>query len=165
MIDVLGSRRKMCGGATRRDWLKIGSLGMLGVGLEDYLRLKARGDDESGAPGFGKAKSCILLLPYGSPPQHETFDPKPDAPEEVRGIYKPAATSVPGIQISEGLPQISQVMDRLTVVRSMTEATIVREPHAILGTARRQERLGQASTERYLMILRFTGVRGVGKGC
>ena len=119
MIEILGSQRRLCGGVTRRDWLQIGGLGMLGVGLQDYVNLR-RLQAASSLPGFGKAKSCILLLPYGSPPQHETFDPKPDAPAEVRGIYKPASTSVPGVQICDGLPKISRVMDRLTVIRSMT---------------------------------------------
>ena len=119
MIEILGSRRRLCGGITRRDWLQIGGLGMLGLRLQDYLGLR-RLQASSALPAFGKAKSCILLLPYGSPPQHETFDPKPEAPEEVRGVYKPTSTSVTGIQICDGLPRIAKVMDRLTVIRSMT---------------------------------------------
>jgi len=108
---------------TRRDWLLAGSLGFLGVGHDHYLRLRAAqpATPPSIAPGaFGKAKRCILLLPYGSPPQHETFDPKPDAPKEVRGTHKPIPTNVPGVQIDEHLPRIARIMDRLTVVRSMT---------------------------------------------
>jgi hypothetical protein len=71
------------------------------------------------APSFGKAKACILLFPYGSPPQHETFDPKPDAPAEIQGELKSIASSVPGVRIGERLPLMAQVMDRVTVVRSM----------------------------------------------
>lgn len=119
MFQILGSRRRLCGGMTRRDWLQIGSLGLFGLGLPDALRLQAANSSGLGA-SFAKAKRCILLLPYGSPPQHETFDPKPDAPAEVRGEFAPIATSLPGVHISEGLPRIARLMDRLTVIRSMT---------------------------------------------
>src|SRR5262249_46550963 len=72
------------------------------------------------APSSGKAKACILLFPYGSPPQHETFDPKPEAPAEIQGELKAIATSVPGLWIGERLPATARVMDRVTIVRSMT---------------------------------------------
>ncbi len=93
---------------------------MLGLGLGDFLRAQDTQAAPMSTPGFGKAKSCILLLPYGSPPQHETFDPKPDAPAEVRGEFKPISTSVSGLQICEGLPRIAKVADRVSIVRSMT---------------------------------------------
>jgi hypothetical protein len=70
--------------------------------------------------GFGKAKACILLFPYGSPPQHETFDPKPDAPAEIQGELKSIASNVPGLRICERLPRIARIMDRVCVVRSVT---------------------------------------------
>ncbi|MEO2035210.1 MAG: DUF1501 domain-containing protein [Planctomycetaceae bacterium] len=120
MLRVLGSRRRLCGGLTRRDSLHIGGLGMLGLGLHDLLRAQDTRAAAKSSASFGKAKSCILLLPYGSPPQHETFDPKPDAPAEARGEFNPISTSVPGLQICEGLPKIARVMDRISIVRSMT---------------------------------------------
>lgn len=120
MFQILGSPRQMCRGVTRRDWLQLGGLGLLGTSLADYFRLHEVQAAPHRSVGFGKAKSCILLLPYGSPPQHETFDPKPTAPIDVRGEFAPIATRLPGAQISEGLPKIAQIMDRLTVVRSMT---------------------------------------------
>lgn len=121
MFEFLGSPRRLCGGLTRRDWLQVGGLGFLGFQLSDFLRLEqAQASSSSASRTFGKAKSCILLLPYGSPPQHETFDPKPAAPENVRGAFRPTATSLPGVQICEGLPRIAKILDRLTVVRSMT---------------------------------------------
>jgi hypothetical protein len=112
----------LCDGLTRRDLLHVGGLGAFGLGLTDWLRLQeARGDASSSlTSAFGKAKACILLFPYGSPPQHETFDPKPEAPAEIQGEMKSIPTNVPGLHIGEGLPLISQVMDRVTVVRSMT---------------------------------------------
>ncbi|MFP6769185.1 MAG: DUF1501 domain-containing protein, partial [Planctomycetaceae bacterium] len=124
MFRILGNRRRLCDGLSRRDWLHVGGLGFLGVGLSDYLRLKAAQAAPAGGSSldatFGRAKRCILLLPYGSPPQHETFDPKPGAPEEIQGELKAIPTSVPGYQIGEYLPKISRVADRLTVIRSMT---------------------------------------------
>ena len=121
MFEILGSQRRLCGGLTRRDWLQVGGLGFLGMQLSDFLKLeKAQASSHSVSQTFGKAKSCILLLPYGSPPQHETFDPKPDAPENVRGAFLPTATRLPGVQICEGLPRIAKILDRMTVVRSMT---------------------------------------------
>ena len=78
-----------------------------------------RGAGAASAGELRAARACILLFPYGSPPQHETFDPKPDAPAEVQGELKAIASSVPGVQVREGLPRIAQVIDRVTVVRSM----------------------------------------------
>ena len=119
MLRLLGSQRRLCGGLTRRDWMHVGGLGFLGLSLADVQRLKAESQPVNGV-NFGQAKSCILLLPYGSPPQHETFDPKPQAPKEVRGVHNPISTAVTGVQFCEGLPRVAQIADRLTVVRSMT---------------------------------------------
>ena len=79
MLNILGSAKKLCAGLTRRDMIHVGSLGMLGIGLPDMFRLKHAQAETGNVPNgpFGKAKSCILLLPYGSPPQHETFEVHP----------------------------------------------------------------------------------------
>ncbi|MBM3460211.1 MAG: DUF1501 domain-containing protein, partial [Armatimonadetes bacterium] len=121
MLRVLGSARRLCDGLTRRDLLHIGGLGAFGLGLDQALPLQAAAAPPvRPASGRGRAKACILLFPYGSPPQHETFDPKPDAPSEIQGELKAISTAVPGIQIGAGLPQIARVMDRVTVIRSVT---------------------------------------------
>src|SRR5262249_37336938 len=70
--------------------------------------------------GFGTAKPCILLYLYGAPSQLETFDLKPDAPTDVRSQFKPIATGVPGVQICEHLPRTARVLDRATLIRSLT---------------------------------------------
>lgn len=129
MLRILGSSKGACDGFTRRDLLQVGGLGMLGVSLADYLRLNEAQAAGSSTATFGKAKACILLYLFGAPPQHETFDPKPEAPAEIQGEYKAIETSLPGASICEGLPQISRVMDRLTVVRSMTH------PYPLHGVA------------------------------
>jgi hypothetical protein len=121
MIRLLGSPRTLCDGRTRREFLHIGGLGALGLGLSDALRFWASGAGPARrAAGFGSAKACILLFPYGSPPQHETFDPKPDAPAEIQGEMKAIRTAVPGLWVCDRLPNVARVMERVTVVRSMT---------------------------------------------
>ena len=83
---------------TRREALHIGGLGAFGLGLADALRMQsAQASPDGYEQTFGKAKSCILLFPYGSPPQHETFDPKPEAPAEIQGEMKSIPTVVPGL--------------------------------------------------------------------
>src|SRR6188474_836332 len=103
MLRILGSARRLCDGLTRRDLLHVGNLGAFGLGLGHLLRWSEAG--AAAPPGaalsssFGKAKSCILLFPYGSPPQHETFDPKPDALPEYQGEMKSIPTNLPGVRI------------------------------------------------------------------
>ena len=129
MLRLLGSPRTLCDGLTRRDLLHVGGLGALGLGLGDALRLE---QVQAAAPrptGFGSAKACILLFPYGSPPQHETFDPKPDAPAEIQGEMKAIRSNVPGLWIGDHLPRTARIMDRVTVVRSLTH------PYAEHGVA------------------------------
>jgi hypothetical protein len=94
--------------------LHIGSLGVLGLTLPNLLRAQA-------APRTpARAKSCIVLFLMGGPPQHSTWDPKPDAPPEVRGQFGPIATSVPGIRICELMPRLAQRMDKLAILRAVS---------------------------------------------
>lgn len=119
MLNLLGSPRTLCDGHSRRDFLRLGALGALGLGLNDSLALASPAAEPRPAR-FGQAKACILLFLYGSPPQHETFDPKPDAPEEVRGEIGSIASAVPGLRVCELLPRTARVLDQTTVVRSLT---------------------------------------------
>ena len=116
MLSIQGTRRQLCNGMTRRDLLRIGGIGALG--LSDLFAVSASAS--SNTRQFGKAKACILIFLYGSPPQHETFDPKPDAPIEVRGEIGSIPSSLPGMRVCELLPRVSRVMHQVTVVRSMT---------------------------------------------
>jgi hypothetical protein len=74
----------------------------------------------SGDLSFGRAKSCIILFLMGGPPQHSTWDPKPDAPAEIRGEFGPIATTTPGLSISELLPRVARVADKLCILRAMS---------------------------------------------
>src|SRR5205809_7862092 len=120
MLRILGSRKTLCDGLTRRDLLHLGGLGMFGLGLADWFRLNRAGAAGGRPAQFGRARACILIHLFGAAPQHETFDPKPDAPAEIQGELKAIATSVPGVRIGEGLPRVARVVNRLTIVRSMT---------------------------------------------
>lgn len=129
MLRFFGNQKRLCNGLSRRDLLHIGGLGAFGVALQDVLRLKtAQATIAEHGPKFGQAKSCLLIYKYGSPPQHETFDPKPEAPVEIQGEMKSIPTNVPGIDIGDHLPKIARIMDRLTVVRSLTH------PYPLHGT-------------------------------
>jgi hypothetical protein len=128
MLRILGSAKKLCDGLTRRDFLWAGGLSLFGLGLGDFFRLQAASPRTPGRH-FGRAKSCILLYLYGSPSQVELCDMKPDAPVEVRGEFKPIRTSLPGLDVCELLPHMARVMDRVTVVRSLTH------PYPIHGVA------------------------------
>ncbi|MBL9123352.1 MAG: DUF1501 domain-containing protein [Planctomycetaceae bacterium] len=120
MLRILGNRRTLGEGCSRRELLQAGSLGLLG--LTSGALSPPRGLASSGVParGFGQAKRCILLYLYGAASQLETFDPKPGAPREVRGELGAISTRVPGLQIGELLPRTAEIVDRMTIVRSMT---------------------------------------------
>lgn len=105
---------------SRRRCLQAGTLGLAGLSLADLIRGRACADDVPRVPSFGRAKSCILLFMWGGPAHQDTWDPKPDAPAEVRGEFRSIATRTPGIHIAEHFPQLAQRTDRLCLVRSMT---------------------------------------------
>jgi hypothetical protein len=105
-------------GWSRREWLRVGGLGSLGLSLPGLL--KGNSITPPLRPTrFGRAKSCIILFLSGGAPQHETFDPKPEAPSEIRGSFRPIATSVPGLHFCETLPYTATMAHRLTIIRSM----------------------------------------------
>ena len=108
MLRLLGNPKRLCQGLTRRDLLHLGGLGAFGFTLADDLSLRpAMAGPATRGSGFGRARSCILIYKYGSPPQHETFDPKPEAPAEIQGELGAIPTSVPGVPIGEHLPRIA----------------------------------------------------------
>ena len=102
----------------RRDLLQVGGMGLVGMGLSDLLRLEAQAAAGDGTRG-GKAKSVVFIFQSGGPSQHETFDPKPHAPDTIRGEYGVVQTQVPGELFCEHLPKLSARSDRFSVVRTM----------------------------------------------
>src|SRR6188474_3115591 len=113
MLRVLGHPTSACDGITRRDLLRAGSIAALTGGIP--LTGKA------GTTDFRpKAKAVILLDLFGGPSHIDTFDPKPNAPDGIRGEFGTIATALPGVRICEHLPLLAQRLDRLAVVRSVT---------------------------------------------
>ena len=104
-----------CDGVSRRDFLHLGLLTTLGVSLADVLRLQA-----ADGPKPRGATSCILIWLDGGPSHLDTFDPKPDAPSEIRSPFQAIATSVAGVQICEHLPRTARVMGEVALIRSLT---------------------------------------------
>ena len=120
MIRFLGPSSRLCDGMSRREILRVGGLGLLGagVGLPDLAR--AADSAGSGDGSFGRAKSCIVLFLMGGPPQHSTWDPKPDAPEQVRGAFGSIATRVPGLGLSGLMPLTAAEADKVCLLRAMS---------------------------------------------
>jgi Protein of unknown function (DUF1501) len=119
---------------TRRDALRAGALALTGLGLPALFRGRSRGASiqTSNAAGFARAKSCILIFQWGGPSHLDTWDPKPDAPDAIRGPFASIATKTPGVRISEHFPRLAQQTHRLAIVRSMTH-----DDPAHLSTAHR----------------------------
>jgi len=126
MFVIHDRPNRLCDGIRRRELLRIGGLNLAGASLATLLGQNIVGQKPLlAAPSisrdrmFGRAKNVIYLWLQGGPPQHETFDPKPEAPVEIRGPYKPISTNVSGIQFSELLPRTAAMADKLAVVRSL----------------------------------------------
>jgi len=115
MLKVLGNPKQLCDGITRRELLTAGSLPMLGLSTSDLLKAEQNTQSQG-----GKAKSVILLYLFGGPAKHEGFDPKPDAGEQIQGPFGAIQTDLPGIQISELYPKMSQWLHRSALIRSAT---------------------------------------------
>src|SRR5437867_2734947 len=111
MLRVLGSRKRLCDGITRRELLQAGGVSLLGLGLDNL---------GTAATSRTPAKHVILLFLYGAVSQLDTFDPKPDAPEDIRGPFRTIATRLPGVRICEHLPRLATMLDRVSLVRSMS---------------------------------------------
>src|SRR4029453_7651755 len=137
MLRILGPPRRLCDRASRRTFLHVGALGGLGCLLPGLTAGARSADSESAGsasqlPAFGRARRCLLLFLTGGPPQHDTWDPKPAAPAQIRGEFSPIATSAEGIQFGELFPKLAVCADRLRVVRSLSHADTV---HTTAGYA------------------------------
>lgn len=124
MLNIQGRRVGLAaGGMRRRDFLRVGALGLMGLTLTDWLRLEACGQVRK-----AKAKSVIQLWLNGGPPHTDTFDPKPFAGDDYAGPFKKAlATNVPGIQVGEMLPLLAQQADKFSILRGMTHPSNAHE--------------------------------------
>jgi hypothetical protein len=136
MLRILGSRKQLCDGVSRREMLRVGGLGLAGLALPQMLALTeaSAASNAAAGPGFGRAKNLLLIHLYGAPSQIEWVDPKPDAPAEVRGDLGVIPSNVVGCQVGELFPKMAQVMDKVCVLRSLThEYPIHGVAHALTG--------------------------------
>lgn len=118
MITMLGSKRRLCDGLTRRETLKAGALSLLG-GAFNLPSLLAVEENRRSRGRPGRAKNVILMYLLGGAPTQDMFDLKPNAPERIRGEFRPIATNVPGMQICEHLPRSARWMHKTALVRSV----------------------------------------------
>ncbi len=123
MLVIPGRKCHTCEGPTRRELLRSGSIGLLGLDLATFFswqdRAKANNKLE-GSRGFGSAKSVIMVFLQGGPSHIDIWDPKPDAPANIRGDFKPIKTKIPGTHVSETMPMMANALDKATLIRSMS---------------------------------------------
>lgn len=117
--DLCDTHAKM----TRRNLLRLGGSSILGLSLGQLLRLNATASPAAaakGGPGWGKAKSIIMVYLQGGPSHIDLWDPKENVPEKIRSAFKPISTKIPGINFTEVIPQLAKVNDKFTMIRSMS---------------------------------------------
>ena len=113
-------------GTSRRAILRAGGIGLFGISLPNVLRLQAASANEStggaraAAPGWGRAKSVVLVYLQGGPSHIDLFDPKENVPDNVRSTFKSIPTKLPGVQFTENIPKLAGLNDRFTLIRSMS---------------------------------------------
>lgn len=126
MLVIPGRQGSLCDGPTRRELLRAGSVGLFGLSLPHFFAWqKAQAANSAtakleGSKGFGTAKSVMMVFLQGGPSHLDIWDPKPDAPSNIRGEFKPIATKVPGIQLSEHMPKLAEQVKRYALIRSMS---------------------------------------------
>lgn len=122
MLRLLGSSHRRSELLHRRDALRAGTLGLLNLAMPGQATSATGVPPSSTAnlPGFGRAKRCLVLYIYGAWSQLDTFDPKPAAPAEIRGEFGAIPSCLPGVRVSEHLPRCSRILDRCTLIRSMS---------------------------------------------
>ena len=126
LVIPAGLANDTCDGLTRRDLLRVGGSGILGVSLAQMFALQDASANNNaaqapaGGPGFGKAKSVIFIYLQGGPSHLDLWDPKENVPDKVRSVFKPIPTKLNGVQVMETLPKIAQILDKTTLIRSMS---------------------------------------------
>jgi hypothetical protein len=119
-----------CDGITRRDLLRVGGSAVLGLTLADILGFRQTAaaqqhdNNTNQGPGFGRAQSVILLYLQGGPSHLDLWDPKDNVPDRVRSVFRPIPTRLPGVHVTELMPRFAQVLDKATLIRSMSYSPV-----------------------------------------
>jgi hypothetical protein len=119
MISIHERNLKLCDGVSRREAMRVGGLGALGLSLPQLIASREAQAATGAGLAFGKAKSVLLFWLSGGPPQHESWDPKPNAPAAIRGPFNPIATKTPGMSIGELMPQTALHSEKIAVLRAV----------------------------------------------
>lgn len=121
MWNIFGPPGRFCDSVSRRELLSVGSIPLIGLSLPQWFQRQAvAANDAAGRPpGFGRAKSVIFVYLQGAPSHIDLWDPKPDAPAEIRGEFRPIATAAEGVFLGEVLPKIAQHTDKFTIIRTV----------------------------------------------
>ncbi len=115
MLEIQGKSVRLCDGISRRSFLKIGSLGLAGLSLPQFLRASENQQSD------GRRKRAVILYWMAGGPSHiDTYDMKPNAPDQVRGPFRPGATNVPGLRFNELFTRQARIADKISLVRSLT---------------------------------------------
>src|SRR5947207_11033549 len=127
MLNIPGRRAYTGEGPTRRELMRIGSIGLMGLSLPHFFlwRDQAKADGVgggkyAGARGWESAKSVIMVFLQGGPSHIDIWDPKPDAPSNIRGEFNPIKTKIPGTWIGEHMPMMAQHLDKAKLIRSVS---------------------------------------------
>src|SRR5207248_2996917 len=122
MLTIPGHPIRTCEGWSRRELLRVGGAGLLGLNLPEFLSWKAAAAPAKAETNkaFGAAKSVIMLFLQGGPSHIDIWDPKPDAPSNIRGEFKAIKSNVSGSWLSEVMPQLAKQMDKATLIRSLS---------------------------------------------
>ena len=125
MLSIPGRSGANCDGYSRRELLRVGGAGLLGVSLANLLRLEAMASANPAAgaataKGFGKAKNFIFVFLQGGPSHLDIWDPKPDAPDNIRSEFSSIQTKVPGVGVTEVMPNLAKINDKVTLIRSVS---------------------------------------------
>lgn len=118
MLRLLNHGTRLCDGVTRREMLRVGGIGLGGLSLGSLIA--AKDGSAAGGESLGKAKSVILFGLVGGTPQHETWDPKPDAPKEIRGDFGVIDSATPGLRVGELMPMTAKMSDKIAVLRAVS---------------------------------------------
>jgi hypothetical protein len=124
MLTIKGQSGRLCDSVTRRDLIRVGGISLLGLSIPNVLALQEAQAAQAGGSGsagaFGKAKSVIFIFLQGGPSHIDIWDPKPDAPDNIRGKFKPIPTKIPGTMFAETMPLLAQQVDKATLIRSVS---------------------------------------------
>lgn len=131
MLEILGHAARACDGLTRRALLQAGGLVLLGAATKSASVAAAPARTNSG-PTPGRVRSVILLDLFGGPSHIDTFDPKPDAPAEIRGEFQAIRTALPGVLVTEHLPRLSGWLNRTSLIRTVSHPYNSHNPYAVM---------------------------------